>query len=245
MGGRLEGKVAVITGAGSGIGAAMALRFAAEGARVVAADVSDAVRRVASEAPESITPVHCDVADPVSVDALYARCDELFGRVDVLCNNAGITGPAGRTHEYDLDAWDRVMGVNVRGAFLVLRGALRRMLENGGGSVVNTASISALVYSPGSAVYPPSKGAVVMMSRQAAIEYVRDGIRVNAVCPGLIRTPILDGATVSPDELGQVVPIGRLGQPEEVASLALYLASDEAGFVTGQTFVIDGGMTSL
>jgi meso-butanediol dehydrogenase/(S,S)-butanediol dehydrogenase/diacetyl reductase len=166
------------------------------------------MERTPRPAPGSITPVCCDVSDPASVDALNERCDDLFGHVHVLCNNAGITGPVGRTHEYELDDWDRVMGVNVRCSFLVLRGALRRMLANGGGAVVNTASIRAFVFSPGSAVYPPSKGAVVMMTRQATVEFVKDGIRVNAVCPGLVHTPILDGATVPPEELGQFVPMG-------------------------------------
>jgi len=230
MGRKLDGRVAVVTGAGSGIGRAIALRFAAEGAQVLAADVSGAEQQLSAESRGQVTGAHCDVSDPDSVDRLYARCDELFGRVDILCNNAGITGP---------------VGVNVRGAFLVLRGALRQMLANGGGSVVNTASISAFRFSPGSAAYPPSKGAVVMLTRQAAIEYVKDGIRVNAICPGLVDTPILGGATASAGQLGNIVPLGRLGRAEEIASLALYLASDESSFVTGQAFVIDGGQTAL
>jgi NAD(P)-dependent dehydrogenase (short-subunit alcohol dehydrogenase family) len=240
----LEGKSVLITGAGSGIGRAMAERFAEEGASVMLADISGREHEVAASIGESATAVHCDVADPDSVASLYDACRARFGRLDVLCNNAGLTGPAGRTHEYRLEDWDQVMGVNVRGAFLVLRGALAMMLDNGGGAVVNTASISSFVYSPGSAVYPPSKGAMLMLTRQAAMEYIRDGIRVNAICPGITKTPILDAAPVGPEVLAEAVPMGRLGTPEEIASLALFLASDEAGFITGQAFIADGGHTA-
>jgi NAD(P)-dependent dehydrogenase (short-subunit alcohol dehydrogenase family) len=243
--GRLDGKIALITGAGSGIGAAMAERFAAEGAQVIAADISGAEADVAARIGSAATALHCDVADPSSVEAMYAEIASRFGRLDVLANNAGMTGPVGRTHEYSVEDWDRVMNLNVRGAFTVLRGALAMMLAGGGGAVVNTASISSFVFAPGSAAYPPSKGAMLMMTKQAALEYVRDNIRVNAICPGITKTPILDGAPVGDDVLAQSVPMRRLGTSEEIAALALFLASDEAGFITGQAFVADGGHTAM
>ncbi|GAA3886423.1 SDR family oxidoreductase [Leifsonia kafniensis] len=245
MNSRFDGKVAIVTGAGSGIGKAIAWRLAQEGARVVAADISGSEAETAAAFPHAIVPLHCDVSRPEDIDALLSFTEERFGRLDVLYNNAGITGAALRAHEYELEEWDRVMDINVRGAFLAMRGAIRLMLRNGGGNIVNTASVASLISAPGSFAYPPSKGAVIMMTRQAAMEYAREGIRVNAICPGLIRTPILDGAPVGHDVLAQQVPMGRLGEPEEVASLAAFLGSDEAAFITGQGFFIDGGQTSV
>jgi NAD(P)-dependent dehydrogenase (short-subunit alcohol dehydrogenase family) len=244
MNNRFESKVALVTGAGSGIGRAIAVRLADEGARVIAADVSGAEDETAALRPESITAVKCDVSRPDDIDALFARIAADFGRLDTVYNNAGITGPALRAHEYDLESWDRVMDINVRGAFLIMRGAIPMLLAAGGGaSIINTASVASLIAAPGSFAYPPSKGAVMMMTKQAAMEYASEGIRVNAICPGLIRTPILDGAPVGHDVLATFVPLGRLGEPEEVAALAAFLGSDEAGFITGQGFFIDGGQT--
>lgn len=245
MNARYEGKVAIVTGAGSGIGQAIAWRLADEGARVIASDVSGAEEATATKHPGLITAVHCDVSKPDDVTALIAAAEHLHGRFDALFNNAGITGPPARAHEYELAEWDRVMDINVRGAFLVMRAAVPLLLRDGGGSIVNTASVASLISAPGSFAYPPSKGAVMMMTRQAAMEYARDGLRVNAVCPGLIRTPILDGAPVGLDVLAEAIPMGRLGEPEEVAALAAFLGSDEAGFITGQGFFIDGGQTSV
>ncbi|AWB88287.1 SDR family NAD(P)-dependent oxidoreductase [Salinibacterium hongtaonis] len=243
MSNRFESKVVLVTGAGSGIGRAIAVRMADEGARVIAADISGAENETAALQPDSITAVHCDVAQPADIAAMFDRIAAEFGRLDTVYNNAGITGPAVRAHEYDLESWDRVMDINVRGAFLVIKHAIPMLLAVGGGSIINTASVASIIAAPGSFAYPPSKGAVMMMTKQAALEYAADGIRVNAICPGLIRTPILDGAPVGHDVLATFVPMGRLGEPEEVASLAAFLGSDEAGFITGQGFFIDGGQT--
>jgi NAD(P)-dependent dehydrogenase (short-subunit alcohol dehydrogenase family) len=244
--GRLQGKIAVVTGAGSGIGRAITLRFAAEGARVVAADVSGNQEKVAAEAQGDVEPFTCDVSDETAVRALMAHCRERHGRLEVLANNAGIAGDRARIHEMEMEAFDRVMAVNVRGSYMVLKHALPLLLEApNGASVVNTASIGGFRATPGSSPYITSKGAQVMMTRVAALEYVKDGIRVNAVCPGTTETAILDGST--PDMLRMLsdrIPLGRLGTAEEVANLALFLASDEASYITGQCYVIDGGRSA-
>jgi len=242
---RFIDQVAIVTGAGSEIGRAIALRLADEGANVVAADVSGNEHDTASLRPDRITPISCDVADPGAVDTLVQTTLDRFEQIDVLMNNAGITGPAALAHEYRLEDWDRVMDINVRGAFLVLRAVIPTMLTQGHGAIVNTASVASYISAPGSFAYPPSKGAVLMLTRQAAAEYIRQGIRVNAICPGIIRTPILNGAPVGLEVLADAVPMGRLGEPEEVAALAAFLASGEAGFITGQGILIDGGQTSV
>ena len=241
--GRLEGKIALVTGASTGIGRAVALRFAREGAQVVAAARGEALETLRSEAPHVIDPQRCDVADPAQVAALAAYCRERYGRLDVLCNNAGIGGKTNvRIHELDVADWDRVLGTNLRGAFLVLKHLIPLMLTAGGGSVVNMASIGSFRATPGSAAYITSKGGLLLLTRTAALEYVSDNIRVNAVCPGVTRTEILDQVPREfQDMLTSRVPMGRMGTPDEVAALTLFLASDEASYITGAAYIIDGG----
>jgi len=239
---RLKGKVALITGAASGIGRATAARFLAEGAVAVQADLPGALGAPAGEGGLTLD---CDVTDPAQVEAAIAEIARRYGRLDVIVNNAGITGAVGRIHEYDLAEWQRVLATNVTGAFLTMRYGIPLMLESGGGSIVNVASVGSFVFAGGSAAYTPSKGALLMLTRQGAIEYVKDGIRVNAVCPGLIDTPILDGAPITRDELGAFVPAGRVGSVDEITPLIAYLASDEASYTTGASFLIDGGLTAV
>jgi NAD(P)-dependent dehydrogenase (short-subunit alcohol dehydrogenase family) len=241
---RLPHKIAIVTGASSGISRAIALRFASEGARVIAvARHSETLQSVAAQAQGEVVPYACDVSQPDQVAALGEFCRKRYGRLDVLANNAGIGGDSNkRLHELSIESFDRVMSVNVRGAFLVLRQAVALMLESGGGAIVNMASIGSFRATPGSGAYITSKGALLMMTRTAALEYVKDNIRVNAVCPGVIRTAILDDASPELMQALQArVPQGRMGTPEEVASVALFLASDEASHVTGASYYVDGG----
>ncbi|MEW9110081.1 MAG: SDR family oxidoreductase [Cytobacillus gottheilii] len=244
---RLEGKVTVITGAASGFGKAMAEEFSKEGARILAVDVSDKVEELKSTVSGELHTFKADVSDLEQVNAIFEECKRVFGRLDVLCNNAGITGQTETPlHEYPLDQWDKVFGVNVRGAFLVMQEGIKMMLDNGGGSIVNTGSIGGYRVTKGSGAYIVSKGAMVMLTKQAAIEYVDKGIRVNSVNPGIFNTPLLDGLSEDIiDFLSNQVPIGRLGEPEEMAKLALFLASDESSYITGQDHIIDGGRWAL
>jgi NAD(P)-dependent dehydrogenase (short-subunit alcohol dehydrogenase family) len=222
MGGRIEGKVAVITGAGYGMGAAMAERFVKEGAYVVAADISGKQNEVA--------------------ERLGKRC--LAYQADV--SIAGIQGPLRKTADYDEADFDRVVAVNARGVFLGMKYAIPMMLENGGGTIVNTASMASVVAFPQLVAYNASKGAVLMMTKTAAVEYADRGIRVNCFCPGSIRTGMLDGMPREyVDAVIQANPVKRVGEPKEIADLALFLASDEAGFITGAEILIDGGYTAL
>ncbi|WP_458683497.1 SDR family NAD(P)-dependent oxidoreductase [Prescottella equi] len=245
MGDRLAGKSAVVTGAGSGIGRAIALKFAEEGAQVIAADVTEAVEETAARS-DSIIPIYCDVSQQSDVQNLEDEARARFGGLDVLANNAGVGGLSGvPLHEYSIEAFDKTHAVNVRGAFMMLQAGIRLMLESGGGTVVNTASTAGFRATPGSSGYVISKGGVVMMTRQAGYEYADQGIRVNAIAPGTTRTAILDGV---PDEIMKQLesrsPERRLGRPEEVASLALFLASDESSHIIGQCILIDGGRTA-
>lgn len=249
---RLDGKVALITGAGGQIGRAAAELFAAEGARVVVADAIEAAGRATVEAIRAAGNeaafVAVDVSVSSEVEAMVRFAVDTYGGLHVLYNNAGILPPDdGATLETPEDTWDRVMAVNLKGVWLCCRHGIPAMLASGGGSIINVASLVALM---GSAVpqiaYTASKGGVLSMSREIAVEYARQGIRVNALCPGPIQTPLM--AELLSDEARRArrlvhVPIGRFGEAEEVAKAALFLASDESSLMTGASMVVDGGIS--
>jgi 2-keto-3-deoxy-L-fuconate dehydrogenase len=244
----MTGRVAIVTGAGSGIGRQTAVLFAREGARVLAADIDlPAAEETARLAGGGMIAVAADVADERSVAALFAACDEQLGALSVLANIAGIgsTTPATDT---PLEVWERVFSVNSRGTFLCCKAAIPRMIAAGGGSIVNMASIAGLVGLRNRAAYCASKGAVIALTRALAVDHVSDGVRVNCICPGTVDSPwvrrLIDEAGESLDALRARQPMGRLGTPEEVAAAVLYVASDAAAFMTGSALVLDGGLTA-
>jgi len=241
--GKLDNKITIVTGGGSGIGEATAKLFAAEGGRVVIADIDDdGGSRVAREIGSAAAFHHTDVGDPAQVEGMIRFALERFGRVDVLFNNAFATtfGPVG---EMPLDGWQKTLSVTLSGVFYGMRFALPPMVAQGGGAIVNTASISGLGGDYGAGAYNAAKAGVVNLTRTAAIEYARKNIRVNAVCPGVIATPaVLNGLIArsrNPER-----PMGRLGKPEEIARVVLFVASDDASFMTGSMVVVDGGVTA-
>ncbi|HEY1850956.1 MAG TPA: glucose 1-dehydrogenase [Candidatus Binataceae bacterium] len=249
--GKLENRIAVITGAGSGIGAATARLFASEGARVVIADIDEAGgQKVAAELGAAGAFCKTDVRNPSQVEALVKFTVDRFGRLDVIHNNAFYT-TVGAVGEMSIDGWLKTISVTLSGVFYGMRFALPQMLAQGGGSIVNTASISGLFGDYRMGAYNAAKAGVVNLTKTAAIEYARKNIRVNAVCPGMIATPpvvSMLGATRDPDRTNKNAaeshPIGRLGQPEEIAKVVLFLASDDASFMTGSIVVADGGATA-
>jgi NAD(P)-dependent dehydrogenase (short-subunit alcohol dehydrogenase family) len=248
--GRLDGKVCVITGAGGGMGREAALVFSDEGARVCVADVDpDAAEQTAAAARDAF-PVRADVADPSSVQRMYAETIARYGGVDVLYNNAGIS-PGDDTSILDTepDAWQRVQDVNTKGVYLCCKYGIPHLLDRGGGSVINVASFVALVGAATSQIsYTASKGAVLSLSRELAVQFARQGIRVNALCPGPVETPLLlriFGDDPAAYERRRIhLPMGRLAKPREIVNAALFLASDESSYVNGATFLVDGGLTA-
>jgi NAD(P)-dependent dehydrogenase (short-subunit alcohol dehydrogenase family) len=246
MAGRLEGKVAVVTGAGSGIGEAIAERFCREGARVVVADISGRQNDTAKRLGVNCRPVQVDVSKGADVRSMMELTRAAFGRLDILCNNAGIDGKMAPTGEYDEEDFDHVWAVNGRSVFLGMRYAIPMMLATGGGSIVNTTSIASIVAFPTMVAYCAAKGAALQMTRTAAAEYAAQGIRVNAILPG----PVLTGITRHmPAEyieaVKNAVPQRRMADPSELANVALFLASDESSFMTGAAVTVDGGYTVL
>lgn len=244
MGGRLAGKVAVVTGAGSGMGEGIVELFVAEGARVVAADISGKQDAVAERLGEACVACHVDVSKAEDVRAMLDLAVERFGRLDILCNNAGIQGPIALTADYDDDAFDRVIAVNLRGVYLGMKHAIPHMLRTGGGSIVNTSSMAALVAFTALPAYSASKGGVSMLTKLTAAEYASQGIRVNGILPGAIDTGMTRGMPA--DYLEGAIKatlMGRIGTPREIANLALFLASDESSFITGTLTAVDGGYT--
>ena len=250
---RLEGKVALITGAAGGMGRVAATLFANEGAKVVLADVLDEDGEAAAEeiraAGGEAAFVHADVSSAADAEAMVRAAAHAFGSLDVLYNNAGIfPGDDGSVTETSEATWDRVMNINLKGVFLGCKYGVPAMLDSGGGSIINVASFVALMGAATPQIaYTASKGGVLAMTREIAVEFARRGIRANALCPGPIETPLLAELMADPARRQRRlvhIPVGRLGRAEEIARAALFLASDESSYVTGATFVVDGGITS-
>jgi NAD(P)-dependent dehydrogenase (short-subunit alcohol dehydrogenase family) len=248
--GRLDGKICVITGAGGGMGREAALLFSEEGAQVCAADVNmDAAEQTAREARDAFAQ-QVDVADEASVKAMMDATAERYGGIDVLYNNAGISpDDDASVLDTSVEAWDRVQAVNTRGVFLCCKHGIPHLQKRGGGSVINVASFVAILGAATSQIsYSASKGAVLSMSRELAVQFARENIRVNALCPGPVETPLLlnifgdDPAALERRRVHW--PMGRLAKPREIVNGALFLASDESSYVNGSTFLVDGGLTA-
>ena len=243
---RLDGKTALVTGAGSGMGRAIAQEFAREGAKVACLDINAEAAKMTALEIGGIA-VTCDIADPAAVATACVIAETELGRIDILVNCAGILDGYAPITETSDALWDRIMNVNLKGMFLVSRAVLPAMVARGNGAIVNISSIAGMVAGGGGAAYTASKHGVIGLTRQTSYDYGKKGIRANAICPGAIETPmtrdILNSGDMAVMELVRSVPAGRHGQPGEVAKLALYLASDEAGFVHGAVMAIDGGWT--
>ena len=249
--GAFAGKVAFVTGAANGIGRAAALAFAREGAGVVVADVSEQgiqeTARLVEEAGGRALAVRCDVARAEDVKAALDKTDEAFGRLDFAFNNAGVEQPITAAADLTAEQWDRVVGIDLRGVFLCMKHEIPLMLKHGGGAIVNTSSGAGVKGIAGQAAYCAAKFGVVGLTKAAALDYAKANVRINAVCPGIVETPMMDrfsGGT--PEGRERVIaqePIGRMGKPEEIAAAVLWLCSDAAAFVVGHAMVVDGGQT--
>jgi NAD(P)-dependent dehydrogenase (short-subunit alcohol dehydrogenase family) len=243
---RLQGKVAVITGAGSGMGRAMAEMFAEQGARIVCADISGQQDLVATGIGEAAIAVHADVAQESDVEGMIATAVDRFGRIDILVNNAGFGGPMAPLHEQTTEAWDRIHSVNLRGVFFGIKYGAIAMMKTGGGAIVNITSASGVVGWKGHSIYGAAKAAANQLTRTAALDYADHGIRVNAVAPGTIWTGLVPASREHPTPPPGVfrlagIPLDRWGLATEIAAAALFLASDEAAYITGTVLPVDGG----
>ncbi|MCH2518927.1 MAG: SDR family oxidoreductase [Dehalococcoidia bacterium] len=249
MAGQLEGKVSLITGGGSGIGKASALAFAREGSKVVVADVNveggEQTVRLIQDTGGEATFVRADVSISSDVSDMVSHAVQTYNRLDCAFNNAGVSGGPGRVHEYTEENWSRVLNINLTGVWLCMKYEIIQMLNQGGGAIVNTASVMGLVGGSRSPAYGATKHGVVGLTKTAAVDYAREAIRVNAVCPGYIRTPMIEqGVLLDPGGEERVVsrhPMHRLGTPEEIAEAVVWLCSDAASFVTGHAMAVDGG----
>ena len=252
MAGELEGKVALVTGASAGIGRESALAFAAAGARVVVSDVvvdggEETVSQIQSGGGEA-TFVHADVSQTEEVEALVHQTVETYGRLDCAHNNAGIEGDMAPTAECAEANWDRTIAINLKGVWLCMKSEIRQMLRQGGGAIVNTSSAAGLVGFANLPAYVASKHGIAGLTKTAALEYAEQGIRVNAVCPGVIHTPMIDrivnGDAETEAQFTALEPVGRMGSPAEVAQAVVWLCSDAASFVTGLAMPVDGGLVA-
>jgi NAD(P)-dependent dehydrogenase (short-subunit alcohol dehydrogenase family) len=250
MTGRLAGKVALVTGAGSGIGRATAIMMAAEGAKVVVSNRSEHKARATAQtivdAGGDAIALPADLTDHDQVKALVADAVAHYGRIDIAFNNAGIEGAPANTADYDPEIWNQVMAINLTGVFLCMKHELEQMQKQGSGSIINCSSILGNVGYPTASAYVAAKHGVIGLTKTAALEYAREGIRVNAVCPGFIDTPMIDRADSKMDmdlkaAIAEMEPVGRMGTSEEIAEAVIYLASDGAAFTTGISMLVDGG----
>jgi NAD(P)-dependent dehydrogenase (short-subunit alcohol dehydrogenase family) len=247
----LENKVALVTGGTSGIGKATAIVFAAAGAKVVFSgrreaegeDVANSIRKSGAEC----LFVRSDVSNETDVKELIQKTVETYGRLDIALNNAGIDSPTKPLHEQSVEDFDKLMAINVRGLFLCMKSEIQQMLTQGTGAIVNTSSIVGLTGVAGVSPYVASKHAVMGLTRAAALDYAKQGIRINAVNPGFIYTEMTDrlvSTGITSEQIGSMAPMGRMGQPEEIAATVVFLGSDAASYITGQSLVVDGGLTA-
>ena len=252
MAGLVQGKIALVTGGGSGIGHAASLALAKEGAKVAVSDIvvaggEETVRLIKAAGGEAMF-IKADVAKAAEVEALIKKVVETYGRLDCACNNAGIEGEMMTTVECSEENFDRIIAVNLKGVWLCMKHEIPQMLKQGGGAIVNTASVAGLVGFQGLPAYVASKHGVNGLTKTAALEYAKAGIRVNAVCPGVIHTPMLDRLFSSQPGVGETItalePVGRMGKPEEIATAVVWLCSDAASFVTGLPMAVDGGLVA-
>jgi NAD(P)-dependent dehydrogenase (short-subunit alcohol dehydrogenase family) len=246
--GKLDGKVAIVTGGASGIGRATALLFAEEGAHVVLADRAGSEGESVAVEVQNAVFLEVDVGDPDQVKGMVGEAIGRFGRLDILFNNAGIEGETAATADCSLENWDRVIRTNLNGVFYGMKFAIPEMLKGGGGVIINNASVAGLVGFATLPAYCASKGGVVQLTKTAALEYAKSNIRVNVICPGVIWTPMVERVTGGNAEaraqFEAMEPVGRFGTAEEVAKLALFLASDDSSFCTGAPFIVDGGFVA-